>query len=310
MKKQKFILDTDPGIDDALAIALACRHADLELLGVCAVAGNALLSCTYPNAKNIMKLCGRADVPVLRGHDAPLEKKLRCGDDAHGINGLDGYEFLDQPKLPETEEAVNFMIDMVMRYPHEVTIVAIGPFTNVAAAIQQEEQFASHVKRILVMGGAVNVPGNVSAVAEFNVMSDPLAAQIIVNSGIDVSFIPLDITLQTRLKPEDLAEICENNHPVSNFLNAVLKHRFEVLEARGELGYPMHDPLTIGALIDPSLIQYEDYFMQIETTQGALAEGMCVLDRRREAPKPNVHVGVGVDSDRFLTLYKETIRGY
>lgn len=310
MEKQKFILDTDPGIDDALAIALACRHADLELLGVCAVAGNAPLSCTYPNAKNIMKLCGRSDVPVLRGHDAPLEKPLRCGDDAHGVNGLDGYEFPDQPELPETEEATDFMIEMVMRYPHEVTIVAVGPFTNVAAAIQKDKRFASHVKRILVMGGAAFVPGNVSPVAEFNVMSDPRAAQILVDSGIDVSFIPLDITLQTRLKRQDLAKICENDHPVSNFLSTVLKHRFEVLEAKGAIGYPMHDPLTIGALIDPSLIEYVDYSMQIETMQGALCEGMCVLDRRREASKPNVHVGIGVDSDRFLDLYKETILSY
>lgn len=310
MKKQKLILDTDPGIDDALAIALACAHEALELLGVCAVAGNAPLSCTYPNAWNIMKLCGRSDVPVLRGYDAPLEKELRCGDDAHGWNGLDGYEFPNQPKLPEKEAATDFMIDMAARYPHEVTIVAVGPFTNVAAAIQKDERFAANVKQILVMGGAAFVPGNVSAVAEFNVMSDPLAAQLVIDSGIDVSFIPLDITLKTRLKKQDLQDLNQKKHPVSVFLNTVLKHRFEVLEAKGECGYPMHDPLTIGALIDPSLIQYEDYFMQIETKQGTLTEGMCVIDRRREAQKPNVHVGINVDSDRFLAMYRDTIAGY
>src|SRR2546426_10720650 len=193
----RIILDTDPGIDDALALFLALASPELQLEAITTVSGNVHVDLTTRNALTLLELAGRTDIPVARGCDRPLSRQPVFAEYVHGQNGLGGVE-LPEPQLqPVGQHAVDLIIERVMAAPREITLVPIGPLTNIALALRKEPRIAEHVREVVIMGGALRVPGNVTPEAEFNIYADPHAAHIVFHAGWPIRLVSLDVTNKT-----------------------------------------------------------------------------------------------------------------
>lgn len=307
---RKIILDVDTGVDDALAIMLACKAENLELLAVTAVAGNVPLEVTLENSLKLVEWCGRRDVKVAAGCSHPLANELRTAEEAHGKNGMNNVDFEKATYNPVEKNAVDLIIELVKMYPHEVSIACVAPLTNLATAITKAPEIVSLIKEVAIMGGAAFCPGNANAVAEFNIWADPKAAKIVFDAGLNLTMISLDVTQKTRLCEHHVQDMYKAN-PID--INEKLLRLLEPDFAKDRdpkrilKGIGMHDPLTVGYLMDPTFIKTEDYHVDIETTNGAITEGMTVVDRRICAAEPNVHVSVQVEAERFLKEYARIV---
>ena len=192
---RKIIIDTDPGQDDAVAILLALASPELEVLGLTAVAGNVPLALTQKNARIVCELAGRTDIPVFAGADAPLGRTLVTAEHVHGKTGLDGPPLPDPTMTLQDGHAVDFLIDQLRAHPDgEVTLVPVGPLTNIAMAFQKAPDIIGKVAEIVLMGGAYFEVGNITPAAEFNIYVDPEAADIVFKSGVPLVVMPLDVT--------------------------------------------------------------------------------------------------------------------
>ena len=194
------LIDCDPGHDDAIALLLALASPEVELLGVTTVAGNQTLEKTTTNALRVLELAGRGDVPVAAGADRPLARELFIADYVHGESGLDGPELPEPRAEPVDQHAVDFLAERILGSPRPVTLVPIGPLTNVALLLSRYPQAAGNVERVVIMGGAV-AEGNVTPAAEFNIYVDPEAAWRVFHSGLPVTMIGLDVTHRALMMP-------------------------------------------------------------------------------------------------------------
>jgi purine nucleosidase len=309
MPTRKMLFDTDPGVDDAMALLLALASPEIELLGVTTVFGNIDVRQTTRNALRVLEAVARTEVPVVAGAGAPLVRPKRTHVSfIHGADGLGG-------ETPDTEErqatpwpggAASFILDTARANPGEVTLVAVGPLTNLALALLLEPRLPSLVRQVIVMGGAVDVPGNASPVAEANIMSDPEAAARVMGAGWPVTLVGLDVTLKTLMSAEFLRELTATGTPMANLIGRMVPvyYRFYT-EMVGLAGLPTHDPSAMALALDPSLFTVERVRLHVET-EGRCA-GQTVADRRRRNQwpgLPEVDVCVGVDSERLLALYK------
>ena len=276
---QKIIIDTDPGQDDAVAILLALASPELEVLGITAVAGNVPLSLTEANARRILELTGRTDVPVFAGCDTPLGRQLVTAEHVHGQSGLDGIE-LPLPTMPlQRQHAVDFIIDTLRREPEgSVTLVPIGPLTNVATALQRAPDIAPRIARIVLMGGAYFEVGNITPAAEFNIYVDPEAARIVFRSGVPITVLPLDATHQALTSQEWITQMREMPNRCgpavaswTDFFERYDKEKY------GNKGAPLHDPCAVAWLLRPELFDGRQINVEIET-QGEFTTGMTVAD--------------------------------
>ncbi|MBI1739635.1 MAG: nucleoside hydrolase [Candidatus Koribacter versatilis] len=197
----RVIVDTDPGVDDALALLLAMRSPELKIEAITPVAGNVPLELTLPNALRLVEIAGRTDIPVAAGAKAPLVRRLVTATYAHGENGLGGAVFPDPTTKPVAEPAAEYIRRVVRKYPHEVTLITLGPLTNVAAALNADPELAGLVRGLTMMGGSLS-GGNITPAAEFNVYVDPEAARIVFQSGIPITMVGLDVTRKTSLTDE------------------------------------------------------------------------------------------------------------
>ena len=310
--KKKVILDVDTGVDDALAIILAAKAPQLDLLAVTAVAGNVELEKTIVNSLRAIEYAERPDVPVAAGCAGPLVGELRTAPYAHGHNGLNDVDFPEPSRRAEAADAVDLIVDLVRASPGEVTIVPTGPLSNVALALRKAPDLARSIREIVLMGGAAFCPGNVTPAAEFNIWVDPEAARIVFGSGIKVTMVGLDVTMKARLGEADLGRIAElGRSPATRFIRELLAPSFERARARGfPGGLAMHDPLTVAYVMDPSLLRVGGFHVDVET-RGRLTEGMTVVDGRpwrpEGAPGPNAQVATEVDAGRFVELYVKTV---
>jgi inosine-uridine nucleoside N-ribohydrolase len=332
----KVIIDTDPGVDDALALLLAMRSPELQILGITAVAGNVPLEFTLPNALRMVEIAGRKDIPVASGAKGPLVRRLVTAAYAHGENGLGGAVF-PEPKLkPITEPAAQFICDTVRKHAGDITLVTLGPLTNVAAALNSDEQLAKIVSRLVMMGGSLS-GGNITPAAEFNVYVDPEAARIVFQSGIPITMVGLDVTRKTSLTDEHVRILESAQNPVSQAAGKIARNAIDHNRQQGFLVGPnMHDSLAVASVIDASLLKWQDYYVDVETT-GELTAGETLgyspeagdLKRRpgfqratnmairgsaptlaatktspviRDQFVPNTKVAVDVDSARFFAL--------
>jgi len=335
----RVIIDTDPGVDDALALLLAMRSPELKIEGITAVAGNVPLDLTLPNALRMVEIAGRADIPVAAGAKGPLLRRLVTATYAHGENGLGGAVF-PEPKLkPVADPAAAFIRQAVRKYPGEITLLTIGPLTNVATALNSEPDLARMVRAVVMMGGSLS-EGNITPAAEFNVYVDPEAARIVFQSGIPVTMVGLDVTRKTSLTDEHVHVLEAAQNPVSQAAATIARNAINRNRERGFLAGPnMHDSLAIAGFLDPSILQFQDYYVDVETT-GELTAGETLgyspnsgdLRRRpgmekdaavmnmtirgsaptlagtrtspvlRETFVPNTKVAVGVDSPKFFDL--------
>ena len=334
----RIILDTDPGVDDALALLLAMRSPELKIEAITAVAGNAPLELTLPNALRMVEIAGRTDIPVAAGARTPLVRRLVTASYAHGENGLGGAVF-PEPKIKAVgEPAAQFIRSIVRKYPGEVTLLTIGPLTNIATALNSDPEITAMVPRLVMMGGSLS-GGNITPAAEFNVYVDPEAARIVFQSGIPITMVGLDVTRKTSLTDEHLRMLEAAHDAVSQAAAKIARNAIHHNRERGFLVGPnMHDSLAVAAFLDPSILKWKDYYVDVETT-GELTAGETLgyspsagdLRRRAEMEKqaelnmpirgsaptlastrtspvlrdkfvPNTKVAVDVDSARFFEL--------
>ncbi|MEL7151719.1 MAG: nucleoside hydrolase [Pseudomonadota bacterium] len=309
MAPRKIIIDTDPGQDDAVAILLALASPELDVLGITAVAGNVPLPLTQKNARIVCELAGRSDIPVFSGESAPLSRKLVTAEHVHGKTGLDGPQLAD-PTMPlQDMPAVDFLIETLRQHPSgSVTLVPIGPLTNIAMALQRAPDIAERIAEIVLMGGAYFEVGNITPAAEFNIYVDPEAAEIVFRSGIPLTVMPLDVThkaLTTRARVDAFRAMgTETGRMVAAWTDFF--ERFDK-EKYGSEGAPLHDPCTIAYLLQPDLFSGRQINVEIET-QSDLTRGMTVADWWRVTKRPaNAQFMGDIDADGFFGLLTERL---
>ncbi len=271
----RVIIDTDPGVDDAFALLLAMRSPELKIEGITPVAGNVPLELTLPNALRMVEIAGRTDIPVAAGASAPLERRLVTATYAHGENGLGGAVFPEPKTKPIADPAAVFIRDIVRKYPGEVTLITLGPQTNLATALASDPGLAKLIKAVVMMGGSLS-GGNVTPAAEFNLYVDPEAARIVFQSGIPLSMVGLDVTRKTALTEAHVKRLETSGTAIGKAAATIARNTIEQNRAQGFLGGPnMHDPLAMAAFLDPTLLTWKDYYVDIETT-GELTAGETV----------------------------------
>lgn len=307
---RKVIIDTDPGQDDAVAILLALASPEeIDLLGVVAVAGNVPLPLTQKNSRIICELAGRPDMPVFAGCDAPMSRKLVTAEHVHGKTGLDGPQ-LPEPTMPLQEKhGVDFIIDTLRSEPAgTVTLVPIGPLTNIAVAFDRAPDIVERVQEIVLMGGAYFEVGNITPAAEFNIYVDPEAAEIVFKSGVKLTVMPLDVTHKALTSAEWINDIkalgTEVGRMVAEWTDFF--ERFDT-EKYGSKGAPLHDPCTIAYLIQPDL--FDGRFINVEIeTMSELTLGMTVADWWRVSGRAENAMFMGsVDAKGFFNLLTERL---
>jgi purine nucleosidase/pyrimidine-specific ribonucleoside hydrolase len=316
------VIDSDPGIDDALAILLALRSSDARVEAVTTVAGNVAVDRATANARRILAVAAPdAPPPLAAGAPAPLKRALVTAGHVHGQDGLGNLErFVEpdgRPRYPEPAHAIEMrsgpevILDAADRWRADLTIVALGPLTNLALALQQDPRRLARAGRIVVMGGAIGVPGNVTSAAEFNFYVDPEAAAVVLDAGLPVELIPLDVTRRVVLAQAALTDRLRRcSDLVARFILDFTLHGFAFGAEREGGGIVLHDPLAMAVALDPSLVTFEPTCVEVEC-EGKLTRGMALADRR-EIPShrkraPTCRVAVDVDAERVLRVVLERL---
>lgn len=307
---QKIIIDTDPGQDDAAAIMLALGSPEeLEVVGICAVAGNVPLALTSRNVRIICELAGRPDMKVYEGASAPIARPLVTAEHVHGKTGLDGTELAEPTMGVQPQHAVDFIIETILREPAgTVTLCTLGPLTNIGLALRKAPEIAPRVKRLVMMGGGFFEGGNITPAAEFNIYVDPEAAAMVFASGMPITMMPLDLTHRLLTLEHRVARLKAVGTRPAVALAEMLEffERFD-LEKYGSDGGPLHDPSVIAWLIRPSLFSGRDCNVEIET-QSPLTLGMTVVDWWGVSGRaPNASVMRFADDQGFFDLLTERV---
>ncbi len=320
----KIIIDTDPGTDDALAILLALNSPELDVKAITVVPGNVTARQGLQNALQVVSLAGRCDIPVAGGAQHPLTQKLVTAEFWHGRNGLANIELPPPQCAADPRFGPDLIIAAVHQYPHQITLVAIGPETNLALAVSKDPSLASLVKEVIVMGGSLS-GGNVNAAAEANIYGDPEAAQIVFKAGWPLTMVGLDVCNRTLLTPAHLAQLAKTHGPENDFAVQVLQFIIDLARRYGYNGTALYDPLALGVAIDRSFVKTEDMRVDIET-RGEFTRGETVANRsntvERNVPhgdrlwiagvdrvRPNVRVAREVESERFIEFFISRIAG-
>lgn len=323
MTPTRVIIDTDPGIDDALALLLALASPELSVEAITTVAGNVAVEQATRNACAILDLINpHPRPPISPGAGHPLKKVLHTAHAYHGDDGLGGLARLaadsGTPRYPELRRdpiargAPALIAEMIGSAPGEIVMVCIGPLTNLATAILAAPDDMAQVKRIVVMGGTIAAPGNVTPGAEFNMYVDPHAAEIAFTSGLPITLVPLDVTQHVLLTQEQVEKVVRPiGDRVTRFVCETTERLFEhIRERRGCRAISLPDPLAVGVVIDQSLVRCRPFHVEVEVADGP-AQGMTIADRRGIGEQwkqpPNLQVCMEVEAGRFMTLFLERI---
>ena len=321
---ERVIIDTDPGTDDALAILLALRSPELRVEALTIVAGNVLAPAGLANALKIVSLAGRCDVPVAEGAQRPLHAKLNIEPFWNGPNGLGGAELPASQCTADPRFGPDVIIELVHKYPHQISIIGVGPETNLALAILKDPPIVPLVKRVFLMGGSIS-GGNVNGAAEFNVYCDPDAADLVFRAGWPVTMVGLDVTEITLISSAQVDEIERSGGAEAKFAAAVARFQVGLYQGTGFGGGAIHDALAVGAAIDPGFLKLRTMRIDVET-EGRIARGETVANRLGtvdrvvdkgdhletvgvDEVKPNAQVAVGIDSERFLKFFVARLSG-
>ena len=327
-KPRRIIIDTDPGIDDALAIFLALRSPELKVEAITPVAGNVPLDLTLPNALRLVEIAGRTDVPVAAGASHPLVRRLVTAGHVHGVNGLAGVEFPEPKIKPVRETAPELIRRIVRENPGEITIVAVGPLTNVALALRADPELAGMIPAIVIMGGSLS-GGNITPAAEFNLYVDPEAARIVFDANIPLTMVGLDVTRKCLVNEQHIKQLEAANNPVSQAAGKIMRATYERMRHGGEVtDIALHDALAVASLIDHDVITRKDYYVEVETVgewtagqtlgydgHGPIRKSPPMETSAPEPPpaeipfRPNAQVATGVDPDRFFHLLIPRLTG-
>jgi inosine-uridine nucleoside N-ribohydrolase len=321
---ERVIIDTDPGTDDALAILLALRSPELRVEALTVVAGNVTASVGLDNALKVVSLAGRCDVPVAEGAQRPLHAKLNIEPFWNGPGGLGGAELPPAQCKADPRFGPDVIIDLVHKHPHEITIIGVGPETNLALAILKDPTIVPLVKRVVLMGGSIS-GGNVNGAAEFNVYCDPDAADLVFRAGWPVTMVGLDVTEITLISSAQVDQIERSGGAEAKFAAAVARFQVGLYQGTGFSGGAIHDALAVGVAIDPTFVKLRTMHIDVET-EGRIARGETVANRLGtvdhvvdkgdhletvgvDEVKPNAQVAVGIDSERFLKLFITRLSG-
>lgn len=323
---QKVILDCDPGHDDAIAIMLAAKH--LDILGVTTVGGNGYLANTTRNALQVLDVIGRSDIKVYPGHAGPSTEPLVIADNVHGESAMDGPQLPPPSKPAEKKHGVDFIVETVMSTP-DVVLIATGPLTNIASALNKEPEIAKRAKALYIMGGGAYC-GNWTPAAEFNIVVDVEAAYKVFHSGIPIYMAGVNLTRQCPVLKQDV----EKMRALGNKAGVFAAELLDFFASGGDAH--LHDPCAVAWLIDPSIVTSAYLHVDIER-HGSLTRGMTVTDLRPlqgsrpeadidmeaakkwdDAPEgspfrghqPNTHVGLRLDFEKFMKLLLDTLGSY
>jgi purine nucleosidase len=307
---RKIIIDCDPGQDDAVALFLAFASSDeLELLGITTVGGNVPLDLTSRNARLMCDIAGRQDVPVFAGCAAPMVQSLMTAEMVHGDTGINGIDVFEPETPLQSEHAVDYIIRTLLAADEaSVTLVPMGPLTNIAEAFEREPEILPKVEQIVLMGGAMREGGNRTPSAEFNILVDPDAADIVFRCGRPITQMGLDVTHQVLSTVDRVERIKELDNPVATATAGMLSFfdRFDTKKYTSR-GAPLHDPCTIAWLLQPDLFQGKDCNVSIET-KSELTLGHTAVDFWQVTDRPiNIHWVYGVDADGFYDLLIERL---
>jgi inosine-uridine nucleoside N-ribohydrolase len=301
---KKVIIDCDPGHDDAIALLLAAKSKDLEIVGVTTVAGNSELFHTTQNARKILDYAGYPDIDVYAGCPKPRRELFRLtGSIIHGEDGLGGPA-IPSPKTPVKEEhAVDFLIRTLRDSTDRIILVVTGPMTNIATVLEKAPDIKTKIDRIIIMGGAVLEPGNVTSAAEFNIYVDPEAAKLVINSGCELFLVSLDVTMKALFYEEDIERLRRQEGEISSLVASLLDFFAEThIRHFGLKACPIHDALCIGMLIDETLIEFKKTFLDV-SLQDPLTLGETVADLWEiTGNNPNCHIAMKVDREKFVHM--------
>lgn len=309
MDKRRIILDCDPGHDDDVAMLMAYAHPAIDLLGITIVSGNQTLDNTVRNGLSVAQLLDM-DVDIYGGMSEPIVREQLVAGNVHGESGIDGPVFDELGRSAKAQHGVQYIIDTLMNSDGDITLVPTGPLSNITMAMKLEPAILPKIKEIVLMGGAYG-NGNFTPSAEFNILADPEAAHVVFKSGAPIVMMGLDVTNQTLCTPT----VIERMEAVGNkagklfgdLLRFTLKTQYE--EFGLEAG-PIHDATTIAYLIDPSLFEVKEMFVEVDINRGP-SYGRTVCDESNVLKQPaNAKVGTGIDNDRFFDLVEECIRMY
>ncbi len=312
---RSIIIDTDMLADDALAVLLAVASPELDVKAITCMAGRDPVELITKNTLRVLRLADAGDIPVATGATKPLLAKAGTGlilGQKSPWNRLTGTveEYMPEPEYePYQSHAVELILNLVNQHANDIELVTLGPLTNIAMCLIKDDEFANKVSRVIMMGGAIFVPGNSAPAAETNVYADPEAARIVFQSGLPITMVGLDVTTKVLMSMDHAQHVQTFRLPaVSSFISEIISSSLEAQRAiRKWNGFPMHDPLAMAVTFDTSLVTTERMFVDVET-QGEISRGATVGDSRDVWGKaPNVDVCVGVESDRFMEFYVDRI---
>jgi purine nucleosidase len=312
MARRPIIIDCDPGQDDAISLLLAMSAPEaFDILGVTAVAGNVPLALTERNTRQICDIAGRSDIRVFAGADRPMRRELLTAEHVHGKTGIDGVDIVTPVTPLQQEHAVDFIVRCLREAVEPVTLVPTGPLTNIALALQKDPSIAHNVDSIVLMGGAMREGGNHSPSAEFNMLVDPHAADIVFRCGRPITVFGLDVTHQVLATPERRKRIRAIDNPAARATAGMLDffNRHDTVKY-GSLGAPLHDPCTIAWLLEPDLFRTRECNLAIET-ESELTMGHTAVDFWHVTSRPaNVDWAYEVDADGFYDLLIRHLERY
>jgi purine nucleosidase len=308
----RVLIDTDPGIDDAMALLLALRSPELDVAGVSVVQGNVGVEAGSMNALRILQLAGRGDVPVAAGPDMPLVRQPRRSEIVHGTDGLAdlGLALPDGKALDEYGPA--FIVRVLEASEEPTTIIALGPLTNLAIVLLSAPHVISRIERIVLMGGSVRWEGNITPAAEYNIHEDPEAASIVFRSPVPTTMVGLNVTMRTIMRKEQCERLASSDDEVERLVGRLGLHIVRIYERFYRIpGFALHDPLAVGAAVDPSLVRTERRHVLVDLSPGPTA-GQTLVDFwgiPEPWGEPNADVALEVDADRFLELFDRRLFG-
>ncbi|MCB9450416.1 MAG: nucleoside hydrolase [Anaerolineaceae bacterium] len=310
MEKRKVILDCDPGHDDAIAIMLAAKSPLLDLLGVTVVAGNQTLDKTVMNALNVCQHLN-LDVPVYRGCGQPMIRdKQVVAPNIHGESGLDGPVFAPLTRQAEPQHAVLYLVETLLQSDGDITVVTTGPMTNLAMAIRLNPDILPKIKEIVLMGGTYQL-GNVTPAAEFNVFADADAAHVVFTSGRKITMVGLDVSRKALCLPSVMARMGQIQTPAGKLFVEIMTYFNQTQkQVFGWDGAPLHDPITIAFLIDPTVLTTKAMFTQIDIRSDQ-SYGRTNCDFfQKSGQQPNSFVAVDIDVAKFWDIIEAGLRAY
>src|ERR1700716_2055250 len=264
---KKIIFDTDPGTDDAMALMLALNSPELDVRAVTVVPGNVTAAMGLENALRMLSLANRCDIPVAAGAQHPLFQKLITAEFWHGKNGLGNVELPPSKCKVDSRFGPDLIIQLVHASPHEITLVPVGPLTNIALAVEKDPSIVPLVKEVILMGGSIS-GGNVTAAAEANIYNDPEAAQIVFQAGWPLTMVGLEVGDKALFTRKYLAELGQSHGPINDLIVSVAKFIIGLSETFGASGSPMYDPSAVAVAVDSTLVRVQEMHVDVETRGG------------------------------------------